>query len=229
MLEKFGIDPSLKNFVFIGEAGCGKSEIAINLAVMLARDGDRPVHFFDLDMTKPLFRSRDLKEELEREGVQVFYEEQYMDAPTAVGGVRNSLLDKDVITIMDVGGDHIGARLIGGYAPYINRDETGVYYVINPFRPWSTTIEHVNGVLSEVLSSCHIPFDKVKLVANPNIGKDTSAELVMEGWETLYKMIHIYRSFDFCVVEDNVEITGNIDIPIPVMKIKRYLVYPWST
>ena len=51
-----------KNFVFIGEAGSGKSEIAINFAVNLARIADRPVHFFDMDQTKPLFRSRDVKE-----------------------------------------------------------------------------------------------------------------------------------------------------------------------
>ena len=31
-----------KNFVFIGEAGSGKSEIAINFAVNLARIADRP-------------------------------------------------------------------------------------------------------------------------------------------------------------------------------------------
>ena len=52
------------NFVFFGEAGCGKSEIAVNLALALAAKGDRPVRFFDLDMTKPLFRSRDVAETL---------------------------------------------------------------------------------------------------------------------------------------------------------------------
>ena len=52
------LGPELNSVVFLGEAGCGKSEIAVNLALRLAA-GERPVHFFDLDMTKPLFRSRD--------------------------------------------------------------------------------------------------------------------------------------------------------------------------
>ena len=40
------------NFVFFGEAGCGKSEIAVNLALALAAAGERPVRFFDLDMSR---------------------------------------------------------------------------------------------------------------------------------------------------------------------------------
>lgn len=48
-----------KNIVFIGEAGSGKTETAVNLALRLAREDGRAVHFFDMDQTKPLFRARD--------------------------------------------------------------------------------------------------------------------------------------------------------------------------
>ena len=40
---------------------------------------------------------------------------------------------------------------LGGYAPLLNRDGTTVYYVINPFRPWSATLEHIDQVLGETL------------------------------------------------------------------------------
>ena len=36
------------NFLFLGEAGSGKSEIAINFARFLTQLGEKPVHFFDL-------------------------------------------------------------------------------------------------------------------------------------------------------------------------------------
>ena len=62
---------SSSNVVFLGEAGSGKSEIALNFAQALAELGGKPVHFFDLDMTKPLFRSRDRREALEALGVEV--------------------------------------------------------------------------------------------------------------------------------------------------------------
>jgi hypothetical protein len=81
------------NYLFLGEAGCGKSEIAVNLALALAARGEKPVHFFDLDMTKPLFRSRDVSAMLTDAGVTVHYEEQFMDAPTQVGGPSVLLRD----------------------------------------------------------------------------------------------------------------------------------------
>ena len=117
-----------RNFVFLGEAGCGKSELAVNLACRLAAAGES-VHLFDLDMTKPLFRTRDLGDALEKAGVDLHYEEQFMDAPTVSGGVMRLLRDQGACTVLDVGGDYIGARSIGGYAPLLERPETAVYYL----------------------------------------------------------------------------------------------------
>jgi len=45
-----GLLTGKKNFVFVGEAGCGKSELSLNFARRLAAVADKPVHFFDLDM-----------------------------------------------------------------------------------------------------------------------------------------------------------------------------------
>ena len=60
-----------RNIVFLGEAGCGKSELAVHLALELASPG-REVHFFDLDQTKPLMRSRDAAALLTDAGVTVY-------------------------------------------------------------------------------------------------------------------------------------------------------------
>ena len=55
-----------KNFVFIGEAGSGKSEIVLNIANKLAQQTGKKVDLFDLDQTKPLYRSRDMQKDLRR-------------------------------------------------------------------------------------------------------------------------------------------------------------------
>ena len=141
------------NFIFLGEAGSGKSEISINFAKMLAELGEKPVHYFDLDMTKPLFRSRDVVEEMESFGVIFHYEKQFMDAPTQVGGVNRLLKDNSCYVIMDVGGDYIGARAVGGYAPKINKEDTIVYYVLNAYRPWSNDIDHIDETLGKILAT----------------------------------------------------------------------------
>ena len=124
--------PAGRAAVFLGEAGCGKSELAVHLALSLAGKG-REVHFFDLDQTKPLMRSRDAQELLEGAGVTVHFERQTADAPTQVGGLVPLLLAPDKNVILDVGGGDAGARLIGGYSHLLKNAD--VWFIVNPYRP----------------------------------------------------------------------------------------------
>ena len=176
-----------KNFVFLGEAGSGKSELAINFAQQLAGRWERTVHFFDLDMTKPLFRSRDAASELERAGVVVHFQEQFMDAPTLVGGVGPTLRDPQALAVLDVGGDYIGARSIGGFASLLNREDAAVFYLINPYRPWSDTIEHIDETLGKILGVSHVQLTQLTLVSNPNNGLDTTTQEVVDWWEHIFR------------------------------------------
>ena len=101
---------------FLWEAGCGKSELAVHLA---RRGGDRTeVHFFDLDQTKPLMRSRDAEGLLEKAGVTVHFQQQYADAPTQVGGLIPLLLDEKKAVILDVGGNDTGAEIDRWVRPF---------------------------------------------------------------------------------------------------------------
>lgn len=218
---------STANFVFLGEAGCGKSELSLNFACALAELGERPVHFFDLDMTKPLFRSRDRSAALEASGVEVHYEEQFMDAPTQTGGVRQRLNDPDCFAVLDVGGDYIGARSIGGYAPLLNQDETVVYYVINPFRPWSATLEHIDKVLGETLGVSHVELARLRLVGNPNLGPETTPADVADGAARLMEMVAPYKPVDFLCVQRSLCHKLPEGLPCPVLPIRLYLTYPW--
>lgn len=215
------------NYVFIGEAGSGKSEIALNFACSLLEFHDRPVHFFDMDMTKPLFRSRDLCAEIEAKGIIFHYEEQFMDAPTLVGGVRRFLRDPDCYVVMDIGGDYIGARSIGGFAPLFNQGETMIYYILNAFRPWSYDIDHIDKVLGEILGVSHIQLDKVHMVSNPNMGKDTTVEEIIEGHNRMAEMIAPYKPIDFLCVKEELSPEIEQAMNLPVMPIHLYLTYPW--
>lgn len=102
-------------------------------------------------MTKPSFRSRDQAGTLTQLGLNFHFEEQFMDAPTVAGDVYRLMRDEDCCTVLDVGGDYIGARSIGGYAPMLNAPGTVVWYVVNPYSPWSLDIEHIDRILSEIL------------------------------------------------------------------------------
>lgn len=224
--KRFIINKS--NFIFVGEAGSGKSEIATNFAKSLARLNEKPVHFFDMDMTKPLFRSRDVKTELEEIGIIFHHEEQFFDAPTVVGGVNPLLKDENCYVIMDIGGNDIGARAIGGFAPKVNQDNTIVYYVLNVYRPWSDNLNHIDETLSSILQISHIKLDKVHIISNPNNGISTTAEEVLEGNLKTVEMLGSLMNIDFTCVSDALYENVKAKTDIPLMPIHLYLTYPWN-
>lgn len=218
------IPDEVRNFVLLGEAGCGKSELAINLSRELVGSG-LPVHLFDLDMTKPLLRTREQAGPIERLGIELHFEEQYADAPTTTGGVQRLLRDDGCYTVLDVGGDHIGARAVGGYAPQLNRDNTRIWYLVNPFRPWSLTPERAAQVYSEILGVSHLHAQRVHFVGNPYFGADTSAEDVLAGYESLLELVD---AVDFLCVPEHLAAAVADELPVPVFPIRRYLADPWK-
>lgn len=215
------------NFIFVGEAGSGKSEIAINFAKYLSDLGNKECHLFDMDMTKPLFRTRDLDKKIEEMGITFHFEEQFYDAPTMVGGVNRLLKDENSYVVMDVGGDHIGARSVGGYAPQINKENTVVYYVLNSYRPFSYDIEQIDRTLGEILGVSHIKLDQLRFISNPNLGHATKASEVVEGHKEMSKIVSPYVKVDFLSVKDDMYKEVKEEVEIPVLPIKLYLTYEW--
>ena len=224
----FPVPEQAHSFAFLGEAGCGKSELAINLALSLAAQGERPVHFFDLDMTKPLFRSRDQAVFLEANGVTVHFEEQFYDAPTAAGGVTRLLEDTGCYTVLDIGGDYIGARSVGGYAPWLNRPGTVVWYVINPYRPWSADIEHIDRILGQVLGVSHVRLDRLRIIGNPNLGPETAAQEVLEGAAKLQDLLSPYKEIDYYTVKEDLACGLEGRLPGQIVPIRLMLTYEWA-
>lgn len=214
------------NFVFIGETGSGKSELAMNVALLLAEAGAKPVYMFDLDMTKPIFRSRDREAILKASGVHVQYEIQFMDAPTTTGGVEHVLKDRGCFGVLDVGGDHIGARSIGGYAPFLNRDDCCVFYVVNSYRSWSADIGHIDGVLSQVLGASHIQMQHITFVGNPNLGPETTAEEFIQGRLRLEQSMGAYVSIAFYCARK--PICGDPGVGQKVLPLRLQMGYEWQ-
>ena len=183
------------NTVFLGEVGCGKSELAVHLALELAAQGHE-VHFFDLDQTKPLMRSRDAEALLTGAGVTVHFERQCADAPTQAGGLVPLLLDARKAVILDVGGNDTGARLIGGYAHLLK--DADVWFVVNPYRPWSSTTEHIDGTLSAILRASRLKMPRFLL--NPNLGADTTPEEFLAGVAQGLAMLSPYVTVEAAAV-----------------------------
>ena len=209
------------NIVFLGEAGCGKSELAVHLALELARQG-REVHFFDLDQTKPLMRSRDAEGLLEKAGVTVHFQQQYADAPTQVGGLIPLLLDEKKAVILDVGGNDTGAKLIGGYAHLLKAAD--VWFVVNPYRPWSATTEHIDGTLSAILRASRLKMPRFLL--NPNLGGGTTLEEYLFGIKLGLEMLSPYVTVEAAAVPAGLYEQAKEETSLPLIPITSHISVP---
>ena len=209
------------NSIFLGEAGCGKSELAVHLVLELARQG-REVHFFDLDQTKPLMRSRDAEGLLEKAGVTVHFQQQYADAPTQVGGLIPLLLDEKKAVILDVGGNDTGAKLIGGYAHLLKAAD--VWFVVNPYRPWSATTEHIDGTLSAILRASRLKMPRFLL--NPNLGGGTTLEEYLFGIKLGLELLSPYVAVEAAAVPAPLYEQARGETALPLIPITSHISVP---
>ena len=202
-----------KNIVFIGEAGSGKTETAVNLALLMAAEGTRKVHFFDMDQTKPLFRARDCEAQLVKGGVTFHFQAQYLDAPTVASGVGERLLDDGSTVLMDIGGGSHGSHMIGQFSHLLRGESTLVLYIVNPYRPWSGSREDIELTMRRVLGAARL--GGYSLVANPNLGPGTTAADVLEGLRRFRAMFPEEQPLFVCALEEHCsELAGQVGEPL---------------
>ena len=176
-----------KNIAVLGEAGSGKTELAMNLAAQIVRQTGEPVRFLDMDQTKPLLRARDAKDALRAYGVTFTDQPEYADSPLMPYGVKESLADPDLRVILDVGGSYAGALHVGQFAEALQENGAYCLYTINPYRSFSDTTEHVAQTLAAIEWACHL--EDLHVVANPYLGPSTAAEEYKEGLARLEELL----------------------------------------
>lgn len=212
---------------FLGGAGSGKTEIALNFALGLRGETERTIHFFDMDQTKPLFRARDAADTLREAGI-VFHsnlDTSIEDVAAIAPGVIAALEETDSYVILDIGGNEQGARVIGQFFERLNRPDSVVFLPINPYRPWSGDSAElrmtVEGITRAARSDC------VRIVSNPNFCAETRAEDVISGNEKLKSMLGSEYPIAFvCAREDLcAQLEGRIAERLIPIRIR--IRYPW--
>lgn len=213
-----------KNFVFIGEAGSGKSEIVLNVAVKLAEATGKAVDLFDLDQTKPLYRSRDMQEEFAKRGVTIHYQDQYLDAPVMVGGVRVSLVS-DNYTLLDIGGGHQAAKFAGAYSDLLSKDDSVPVYIVNPYRPWTKSVDAIDGTMQHILGSMRL--DHIYILANPALGYATTTDEFIEGLGRVDELFEGYTKVNSACVRRDIYEEAKARTDKALVPIDLFLTYSW--
>lgn len=172
-------------FIFLGETGSGKSEIALHWALRLAGSG-KPVRFFDMDQTKPLFRSREAVDLLRENNVMLETGYQFLDSPIIPNAVLEKIKDPASIAILDVGGNVVGARVIGQLAEAWG-DPVAAYFVVNCFRPFSSGEGDLAQGLEAIARAARVR--SVSVICNPNFGEQTTLADVVGGYKQTAVML----------------------------------------
>ena len=166
--------------LFAGHYGSGKTNIAVNYALLLAREGKKTA-IADLDIVNPYFRTKDSASDLEAAGVDLIspqFANTNVDLPALPAEAYRLVEDKSIFAVMDVGGDDRGAYALGRYAPFIL--EEGDYrmaFVANPCRPLTRTPEEALEVMREIETAGGVPFTAI--VNNANLAHETTPETVL--------------------------------------------------
>ncbi|MCB2153329.1 ATP-binding protein [bacterium] len=168
--------------VFIGHYGSGKTEIAVNYALMLASTG-RKVALVDLDVVNPFFRSREKRALLEAADIWVIGNslgiDKGVDLPAIPAEVTVPLQDISWDVILDVGGNSAGARALARYRRFMQPGDYDMFCVVNAFRPETRDPEGVVAHAEAIAETVGAPL--TAMINNSHILLQTSVDLVLHG------------------------------------------------
>lgn len=214
--------------VFAGPFGSGKTETAINYALRLAEEG-HSVTLVDLDVVTTYLRVREVEERLKEKGLKVITPSEAgdIDLPAITPQIWGALGGQDGRVVVDMGGSAPGARSMGQFSSRLKEVGYAMNLVLNPYRPFTTTVEGIEKAGREIADSSRLQF--TALVSNPHLMEETTLEVIDEGHlivEEASRRLGLPIAF-LCVRADLVkEIRERYSVPI--LPVNRYLFAPWD-
>ena len=172
-----------------GHYGSGKTNIAVNLAMRLRQQKER-VAIADLDIVNPYFRTKDSQRALEQAGIR-FIASEYANSNVDIPALPQTLYaltdDRDLYSVIDVGGDDRGALALGRLTDAIlEENDYEMLFVVNFYRPLTTNVDDALEVMVEIEAAGRLPFTAV--VNNSNLGDETDADTVKRTVERAHEL-----------------------------------------
>ncbi len=230
--------------ILVGHAGSGKSEIAVNLAVRLTALGRRAT-LIDLDLIKPYFRSRIVRDALGDAGIEVVVpggEMVYADIPIVCPEVRGHIgvarggreggrwgteAERPTLLI-DAGGNDNGARVLGSLAEVIDPNLTDLLFVVNISRPFADDSEALSRMVTDIENASGLKV--TGLVSNTHLMDETTPEIIEKGLEASRALSRSSGvPLRFCGVPHNLfPLPSNKGeaLGCPVLVVERYILPP---
>ena len=216
--------------LFAGHYGSGKTNIAVNYALALAKE-DKKVCIADLDIVNPYFRTADSAKELESAGIRLItsrFTNSNVDLPALPAEAYSLVQNKNVHAVMDIGGDDRGAYALGRYVPAILEENNyRMAFVANCYRPLTRTPEEALEVMKEIEAACGLPFTCI--INNSNLGPETSPKTLLDSVSYIQKLSEISGLPIFlhpATIEVAHGLTGKLSPVFPLQLQEKYFDLP---
>lgn len=217
-------------FIIVGNFGSGKTEVSINLAVNQKRAGV-DVKIADLDLVNPYFRTREARKALAKLGIEVVVpEEKYLqaDLPILSPVISGLIRQPSDLTLIDAGGNDVGATVLAALADSFRNKRVHMLQVVNPFRPFTDTIESCLKMRDEIERASKMTINGI--IGNANLIDETSVDDIYNGYDFV-KTLSGETRLPLKFITASVELLPDIDMgrfSCPVLPIERQLVPPWK-
>jgi hypothetical protein len=216
--------------MIVGNYGSGKTELSVNLAINQALK-NTSVTIADLDIVNPYFRCREARSLMEEHNIQVVMppaSQTWADLPIIVPQIKGMLNPKDnQMSIFDVGGDDVGARLLSSFAEPLGENPYQLWLVINSMRPFTNTLEGCIKMKEAIEKASRLKASG--LVVNAHLINETTPETILSGYH-LAKQVSRQTDLPIKLVgvmEELIDAPELDEIEHPILKLKRYMLPPW--
>jgi hypothetical protein len=212
----------------VGNYGSGKTEVCVNLAIALSRAG-RTVQIADMDLVNPYFRCREAQWRMEGYGIRVVFPagaQTWADLPIVLPEIRGMLDPPEgTVTLFDVGGDDVGAKVLSSLRPSIKDYE--LWQVINSKRPFTHDVEGCLVMKRAIEESSRLQV--TGLIANSHLIDQTTPEVVAEGWRLAQDVSEQAGIPVRCVavMDELAEAPELREVRAPMLRMQRHMVPPW--
>lgn len=223
--------PDRRIMVVTGHYGSGKTEFCVSLALRLAKYGYGPYErlaLADLDIINPYFRSREREALLAARGIAVYGSAYGHDVtaeiPELAANVRAPLQDEGCRTIVDLGGNDAGAKVLRQFEAQLPRAQTLVLCVINANRPETRDFDGAMAHLEAIERNLQRRVDG--LINNTHLLRETDAACIERGHRLCERICAATGRFIWCDTYPEAlvparEIEGKYDYPLPVGMVMR--------
>ncbi len=171
--------------IFCGHYGSGKTEVSLNYAINLAKQGKK-VSIVDMDIVNPYFRTADARKILNEYGIEMIASEfanSNLDIPTIPQEVKKVFFDTDRVIVFDVGGDDDGAFALGQFNSFFQKEEYKMTLVVNTKRPLTGEMSELYDMAKRIEFASRLKFTDI--ANNTNIGKLTDSKTLMSDYQEI--------------------------------------------